>query len=335
MIFSFSLIADQERVIHKLEEAKEARITFDAMRRRHREQLLQQEREQQALAEMQVQMKLALLRQQKAEQMAYGQSMQSERLSRLNNQRFEYERTLASQREQERQKLMTLEENVFQQQFGQEVSQGATTTPYVAPPLTYGGPPPGPSMIPPHTDPPTHHGGLAPTHHGGLAPTHHGGLGPTHHTGPLTLQGVHPTLQGGPPTLQGGPLTLQGGPPPSLHVGPPPTLQGGSSFQADPLPLKIEPPPYQSQPPSLYQPSLYQPTSVDPPAATAQLTLGPIHDYIPPQSYYSAPPPLVQQPYTMLSSTDMPLYQSNGAPPPAPHSEFNQLPSEPPLISFD
>ena len=295
------------------------------MRRRHREQLLQQEREQQALAEMQVQMKLALLRQQKAEQMAYGQSMQSERLSRLNNQRFEYERNLYSQREQERQKLMTLEESVFQQQFGQ-VSQGPTTAPYVAPPMTYNGPTP--SMIPPHTDPPTHHGGLPPIHHSGPL---------TLQGGPLPLQGGPLTLQGAPPSsFQGGPLTQHSGPPPALHVGPPPTLQGGSSFQADPLPPKMEPPPYQSQPPpSLYQPSLYQPSSVELPAATAQLTLGPIHDYIPPQSYYSAPPPLAQQPYTMPSSIDMPLYQSNGAPPPDPRSEFNQLPSEPPLISFD
>lgn len=62
---------------------------------------------------MQVQMKLALLRQQKAEQMAYGQSMQQERLGRLTTQRIEYERQLAAQRDQQRQLLIQQEEQVF------------------------------------------------------------------------------------------------------------------------------------------------------------------------------------------------------------------------------
>ncbi len=107
-----------ESILHKLQEAKEARVTLDTMRRRHQEQLLQQEREQASLAQMQVQMKLALLRQQKAEQLAYGQSMQAERLGRLTNQREEYERSIASQREQERNQLIAQEEHVYNQQFG-------------------------------------------------------------------------------------------------------------------------------------------------------------------------------------------------------------------------
>ena len=134
-----SLVVHLEAILHKLEEAKEARVTLDTMRRRHQEQLIIQEREQAALAQMQVQMKLALLRQQKAEQLAYGQSLQAERLGRLSNQREEYERSLATQREAQRNQLIVQEQQIFDQQFGNTSS--TETAPYTmsqGPPYTAG-----------------------------------------------------------------------------------------------------------------------------------------------------------------------------------------------------
>ena len=100
---------------------------------------------------MQVQMKLALLRQQKAEQLAYGHSMQAERLDRLTNQREEYERTLASQREVERSQLIAQEQHVYRQQFGGD--HAPIPDPYATPIPSVGyAPTPGP--LPPKMDPP-------------------------------------------------------------------------------------------------------------------------------------------------------------------------------------
>lgn len=141
-IFVSSCLVHMESLLQKLNEAKEARVTLDTMRRRHQEQLLQQEKEQAALAQMQVQMKLALLRQQKAEQLAYGQSMQAERLGRLSTQREEYERVLATQREMERNQLIAQEQHVYQQQFNTTPAQPPLQPPPDINPTPYNMPPP-------------------------------------------------------------------------------------------------------------------------------------------------------------------------------------------------
>ena len=70
------------------------------------------------LARMQMEQKLALLRQQKQEQLAFQQSLQNKRLEVLNSQRVELEQKVAMQRELERQQLIAQEQKVLQHQFG-------------------------------------------------------------------------------------------------------------------------------------------------------------------------------------------------------------------------
>lgn len=89
------------------------------MRREHQERVRQQEQEQAVLARMQMEQKLALLRQQKAEQFTYQQALQKQRLDDLQTQRSEYEQQLAQQREAERLELVAKEKQVLQHQFGQ------------------------------------------------------------------------------------------------------------------------------------------------------------------------------------------------------------------------
>lgn len=200
--------AEQERILHKLEEAKEARVTLDTMRRRHEEHLVQQEREQQALAQMQVQMKLALLRQQKAEELAYGHTMQNERLGRLNNQREEYKRLIASQREFERQQLIVQEQQVFQQQFGTNgPSKPMETNPYA----------------PVETNP---YGPVETNPYAPVETTPYGstGIGYTHMTTPMSTG----------PSVQPSPLPQKVDPPPPPYQ-PPPSLYQPNLFQPAPI----------------------------------------------------------------------------------------------------
>lgn len=128
-------IAHQQAVIHKLNEAKEARVTLNRMRREHQEKVRQQEQEQTVLARMQMEQKLALLRQQKAEQLTFQEVLQRQRLDDLQNQRSEFEKQLQQQREVERQQLIAKEKQVFQQQFG-GVQEPAPQAPPNAPPNT-------------------------------------------------------------------------------------------------------------------------------------------------------------------------------------------------------
>ncbi len=114
-----SPLAHQQEILHKLDEAKEARVTLNRMRREHQERVRQQEQEQAVLARMQMEQKLALLRQQKAEQFTYQQALQKQRLDDLQTQRSEYEQQLAQQREAERLELVAKEKQVLQHQFGQ------------------------------------------------------------------------------------------------------------------------------------------------------------------------------------------------------------------------
>ena len=303
-LFISSSPANQERFLHKLGEAKEARVTFDTMKRRHEEQLLQQEREQQALAQMQVQMKLALLRQQKAEQMAYGQSMQSERLNRLSTQRAEYEKTLAMQRENERLKLISIEEQVYKQQFG-GLSGGAVgmeTGPYGAPPPPHYGAPPT-SMAPPPPPPLESYGG-------------------GNYAGPLPTKVDPSTYQ----------TSYQPSHPQTGYVHPPPTQPVSLPTQPVSLPTQPVPPPTHYQAPTLYQPSEMAPPPPPNYAYSSQYVAPPS---MPPPSMAPpsmAPPTLAAPPYVPSSSTEMPLYGSNEAPPPP---ELQRVPSVPPLISFD
>lgn len=67
----------------KLQEAKEARVSLNAMRRQHMEKVRQQEAEMEMLARIQMQQKLELLRQQKSEQAQYLEDLQKSRQSAL------------------------------------------------------------------------------------------------------------------------------------------------------------------------------------------------------------------------------------------------------------
>lgn len=206
-----------EAVLHKLNEAKEARVTLDTMRRRHQEQLLQQEREQAALAQMQVQMKLALLRQQKAEQLAYGQSMQAERLGRLSNQREEYERVLASQRELERNQLIAQEQHVYQQQFGTTSVQPPAPVPSLQPPLDVN---PAPYNLPPPSTVPM------------------GTTSGEYNSTTMMSSGPLPQKVD-PPPYQPLPSLYQ----PSLYQPPPPSNDGLTGYQPNYGPGNVEAPP--------------------------------------------------------------------------------------------
>ena len=153
--FNFSAsTAKQEAVLSKLNEAKEARVTLNRMRREHQEKVRQQEKEQALLARMQMEQKLALLRQQKQEQLDFEKSLQQQRLETLQSQRNEYEQRIQAQREKERLLLIAQEKQVLQQQFGSNggiahppptsvMPQPAAATgvmggahPYMAPPPT-------------------------------------------------------------------------------------------------------------------------------------------------------------------------------------------------------
>ena len=76
--------------------------------------------------------KLALLRQQKQEQMDFEKSLQQQRLETLQSKRSEYEQKLQAQREKERQVLIAQEKQILQQQFGSNGMQAAQPAP-VAP----------------------------------------------------------------------------------------------------------------------------------------------------------------------------------------------------------
>ncbi len=70
------------------------------------------------LARMQMEQKLALLRQQKQEQLEFQNTLKQKRLEVLHSQRAEYEQKVAMQREMERQQLIVQEQKVLQHQFG-------------------------------------------------------------------------------------------------------------------------------------------------------------------------------------------------------------------------
>ena len=121
------LVAKQVAFVNKLNEAKEARITLNKMRREHQDKVKQMEQEQSMLARMQMEQKLALLRQQKQEQLVFQQSLQQKRLEALHSQRAEYEQKVSMQRELERQHLIVQEQKVIQHQFGSSRGGGVNT----------------------------------------------------------------------------------------------------------------------------------------------------------------------------------------------------------------
>ena len=112
------LLAAQEKLLHKVVQAKEARVSLNTMRRMHLERIRQQEQEQSILARMQMEQKLALLRQQKAEQTAYQEALRQERMVKLSTQQQEFEQQIQEQREKERLQLIAQEQQVLQSHFG-------------------------------------------------------------------------------------------------------------------------------------------------------------------------------------------------------------------------
>ena len=113
-------------------------MTLNKMRRDHQDKVRQMEQEQTMLARMQMEQKLALLRQQKQEQMEFQQNLQQKRLEVLQSQRLEYEQKIAMQRELERKQLIEKEQKVIQHQFGSDVvgTTGMIQPPVSLPPVT-------------------------------------------------------------------------------------------------------------------------------------------------------------------------------------------------------
>ncbi|KAK2564234.1 Hepatocyte growth factor-regulated tyrosine kinase substrate [Acropora cervicornis] len=82
---------------------REARSALDEMREQHREKMRQQELEQDMLRRMQIEQKLELMRQQKAEHLAYQQRLQAERqtaIEQQQQQRPQYQRPMQMQQYQ-------------------------------------------------------------------------------------------------------------------------------------------------------------------------------------------------------------------------------------------
>jgi len=113
-------------------------VTLNKMRRDHQDKVKQMEQEQAMLARMQMEQKLALLRQQKQEQVEFQQSLQQKRLEVLQTQRLEYEQKVAYQREMERKQLIEKEQKVIQHQFGPDVMgpTGMVPPPTSLPPVS-------------------------------------------------------------------------------------------------------------------------------------------------------------------------------------------------------
>lgn len=225
--------AKQEAILHKLDEAKEARVTLNRMRREHQDKVRQQEKEQALLARMQMEQKLALLRQQKQEQLDFEKTLQQQRLDSLQQQRSEYEQKLQAQREKERQLLIAQETQVLQQQFG---SNGVVA-------------PPPPTMMPPTSV-------VGGAHPYGVPPS-------TSTYNPVSLQfqslSLHDPTQAGPlpPKLDHSLGLDQSVPPPPYHPStfhqPPQTL---SSLPTDSMATGYAS--YQQPPPPSLQPQFPQ-----------------------------------------------------------------------------
>lgn len=105
------LIEDQEEEKAKFEAlqvklglVREARSSLEEMREQHREKVRQQELEQDMLRRMQIEQKLELMRQQKAEYLAYQQRLQTERQAVIEQQqqqqqRLQYQRQMQQQQQ--------------------------------------------------------------------------------------------------------------------------------------------------------------------------------------------------------------------------------------------
>lgn len=204
----------QEKVLHKINEAKTARAALNTMRREHLEKIKQQEEEQSLLARMQMEQKLALLRQQKQEQLVYQQSLQQKRLGNMQAKRQEYEQLLASQREQERQQLVVQEQQVIQRQM-RDASPIHMSMQPVGPQSVVMPPPP-----PPQPQQQQFHSVAPPPH--SMDPSAAAAL-------PLQTLSLHD--------------------PTTTYQAPPLPSKLDHNISADPRPLSL-PPPYQPPPPS-------------------------------------------------------------------------------------
>ena len=93
--------AKYEALQVKLGLVQEARSSLEEMREQHREKVRQQELEQDMLRRMQIEQKLELMRQQKAEYLAYQQRLQAERQAAIEQQqqqqRLQYQRQIQQQ----------------------------------------------------------------------------------------------------------------------------------------------------------------------------------------------------------------------------------------------
>ncbi|XP_067043559.1 hepatocyte growth factor-regulated tyrosine kinase substrate-like isoform X2 [Acropora muricata] len=95
--------AKYEALQVKVGLVRETRSSLDEMREQHREKVRQQELEQDMLRRMQIEQKLELMRQQKAEYLAYQQRLQAERqtaIEQQQQQRPQYQRPMQMQQYQ-------------------------------------------------------------------------------------------------------------------------------------------------------------------------------------------------------------------------------------------
>ena len=103
---------------------KEARVSLNAMRRQHLEKVRQQEEEQSMLARIQMEQKLALMRQQKNEQLNFQRELEQRRRDELEDQETRRQQLMQEQLEMERSRLKMKEQQLIQQQFGTQVVPG-------------------------------------------------------------------------------------------------------------------------------------------------------------------------------------------------------------------
>ena len=284
--------AKQEAILNKLNEAKEARVTLNRMRREHQEKVCQQEKEQALLARMQMEQKLALLRQQKQEQLDFEKSLQQQRLETLQSQRNEYEQRIQAQREKERMMLIAQEKQVLQQQFGSNGGIAHPPAPSVMPqpaPATgvVGGA--HPYMAPPPTTSSYNPTSLQFQSLSLHDPTQVGPLPPKlDHT-----MGLDQSVAGAPPPPPYQPASFHQ-PPPSLSALPMDSMAASASYSTGP---------YQQQPPPpSLQPPFTQPQhvgmSINPPSSMASL---------------QPPAPMNGQPHSLESLLSVPPMGGGGA----------------------
>ncbi|CAH3040159.1 unnamed protein product [Pocillopora meandrina] len=301
----------------KLGLVHEARASLDEMREQHREKVRQQELEQDMLRRMQIEQKLELMRQQKAEYLAYQQRLQAERQAVIEQQqqqqqRLQYQRQMQPSQQQQQSPYA-----------GVQYPSTGESSPYSSmnyAPMTAAGTQP--------YNPQNPLAGYTPA----VPPGYQAPDAP-----PPSQYSARPTGEGYVPTTRADYISYRN------EVPAPQT-----EFQPQPSSLEYQPPSYASQVPPESGPSSLQPYSLGGPlpvpTAPAQvLPQAPPPQYAQVSSQQPGPPPLYgqsvgQQPPTQsalqnqLPATTLPgptgkQPQYNQMPPPQTQSQYPQHPN--------